>query len=103
MAHIIVPTDFNQRLPSLTPRDGFLLLMFGELELPAKPDAPILRSFASLIGPGQDEMTLEFRQSAQHSQHQPPARGRCVSPRITQSYTGDWVTRSIRRRGELTF
>ena len=84
VADRVRPCDFSQCLARFAPGDGLLALMLSELELPAEPHAPGLRSLAPLVGPGQDQMPLKLRQSPEDRKHQSAVWRCCISPRITK-------------------
>ena len=84
MAYPEGPGNIGQRLASFTPGQGLHSLMLGKLELAPEPHSPRLRSFAPLVGPSQDQMTLKLSQSPKDRNHQLAVwRGR-IGPRIAE-------------------
>ena len=80
----IGPSNSRQRLPALSPSQGFLPLMWGEFGLAAKSYTPLCRLFSALTGSRPDQVPLELGQAAQHSQHQAAVRGSGVGPIVIE-------------------
>ena len=66
------------------PRQGFHLLMLGELRLAAELHSPSFSPDATFIGPTKYEMALELCQSAQDRDHQLAVGRSRVRPGITE-------------------
>ena len=50
----------RQRLALGDPRQGFRLLMLGELGATTEPDTPCLRTNPTFLGPTEDQVTFDF-------------------------------------------
>ncbi len=64
--------------------DRFALLVRGELRRTAHFHATGHGSRPAFTCPRADKIAFKLRQPAQHGQHQPPVRGRCVGPCVAQ-------------------
>jgi|SRR3954462_13406276 len=81
MGDVVRPPNIARRLP---PRKRLAVLMWRELRLAAHLHAPRLRPLAGLAGAGQDELTFEFSEAAEHRQQQAAVRCRRVRPGIAE-------------------
>ena len=72
------PSDLNQRLALSPSRQSLLPLIRGELELAAEFDAASFGTLAPFIGSRSDQLAFEFRQAAEHCQHQPSVGSRIL-------------------------
>src|SRR3954452_5237584 len=72
--HVVGPGYFGQGLSGVPPSECLVPLVDGELRLPSKPDASRPRALAPLSRTGPDQLSLEFREPAQHREHEPAVR-----------------------------
>lgn len=84
MTNVVAPGDLRQGLVRFAAGQSFTTLMSRKARLPAKLHAPGLGALAPLIGPRQDEVPLEFREAAEHRQHQSAVGRRGVRPGVAE-------------------
>lgn len=74
MADVVAPADLGAALTGRPPRQGFPLLMMGELWLRFRAHAAFTSAFQPLPRARSNQLAFEFGQAAEDRHDEPPVR-----------------------------